>query len=309
MNPGDKITVTLAAGHVLTLTNPSGSTGTITRLADSAGGEPFSPVAIAGVDLVFGPFASSRRYAISVVKGVVTYATAPADPVSEEEGTTAYATTAQGALADTALQPADVGTAAAEDVGFFATAAQGATADAAVATATLVALLTSGAGVPDDAVQATLSRNPAGDDNALTFTAVAYGTGGNSITIEYLDPSANDAALSIDVVGNAITVNLATGGAGAITSTAAAVLAAIEASGPAAALVTVAIDTGDTGIADDGSGVVTALASAPMTGGAGTSIGVSLKGGLYVDTTGGLVYRNSGTQAVPAWTALADVVI
>ena len=43
-----------------------------------------------------------------------------------------YATAAQGLLADTALQPADVGTAAAEDVGAFATAAQGALADTAL---------------------------------------------------------------------------------------------------------------------------------------------------------------------------------
>ena len=42
------------------------------------------------------------------------------------------ATAAQGGLADTALQPADVGTAAAEDVGYFATAAQGGLADTAV---------------------------------------------------------------------------------------------------------------------------------------------------------------------------------
>jgi hypothetical protein len=45
---------------------------------------------------------------------------------------TAYATAAQGALADTAVQPADIGTAAAQDVGYFATAAQGALADTAV---------------------------------------------------------------------------------------------------------------------------------------------------------------------------------
>ena len=41
----------------------------------------------------------------------------------------AYATAAQGDTADTALQPADVGTAAAEDVGYFATAAQGSLTD------------------------------------------------------------------------------------------------------------------------------------------------------------------------------------
>ena len=44
----------------------------------------------------------------------------------------AFATAAQGSTADTALHPADVGTAAAEDIGFFATAAQGSTADTAL---------------------------------------------------------------------------------------------------------------------------------------------------------------------------------
>jgi hypothetical protein len=43
-----------------------------------------------------------------------------------------YATAAEGDLAATALQPADVGTAAAQDVGDFASAAQGALADSAV---------------------------------------------------------------------------------------------------------------------------------------------------------------------------------
>ena len=42
-----------------------------------------------------------------------------------------YATVAQGAKADTATQPGDLGTAAAQNVGAFATAAQGATADTA----------------------------------------------------------------------------------------------------------------------------------------------------------------------------------
>ena len=43
------------------------------------------------------------------------------------------ATAAQGALADTAVQPEDLGTAAAADAGDFATAAQGAKASAVAA--------------------------------------------------------------------------------------------------------------------------------------------------------------------------------
>lgn len=43
-----------------------------------------------------------------------------------------FATAAQGVLADSAVQPGDIGTAAAQNVGYFATAAQGAKADSAL---------------------------------------------------------------------------------------------------------------------------------------------------------------------------------
>ena len=59
--------------------------------------------------------------------------------------TTASFTTALNAELGTALQPADVGTAAAEDVGFFATAAQGALADTATQPADLATVATTGA--------------------------------------------------------------------------------------------------------------------------------------------------------------------
>jgi hypothetical protein len=156
-------------------------------------------------------------------------------------------------------------------------------------------------GAPDDAVQGTLSRNPAGDDNALTFTAVAYGAIGNATTVTYVDPEANDAELSVVVTGSSITVNLATGEAGAITSTAAQILTAIEASAPASALVTVAIDATDSGEADDGSGVVTALSLGTMSGGAGTGIGTAGTGSIAIDYDNGKLYINSGTMAVPVW--------
>jgi hypothetical protein len=162
-------------------------------------------------------------------------------------------------------------------------------------------------GAPDDAVQATLDVNPTGDDNGLTFTAKQYGTAGNAISIEYLDPSANDAALSVSVFNKRITVNLATGSGGAIESTAADVKTAIEASVAASRLVSVAILTTDSGTEDDGSGVVTAMAIAPLADGAGTGIGIALPGCICIDISGGDVYRNSGTQAAPAWTQLADV--
>lgn len=169
------------------------------------------------------------------------------------------------------------------------------------------ALLTSGDGAPVDAARATLNVNPTGDDNGLTFTAVEYGAIGNSIKIQYTDPSANDAALAVSVFNRNITVSLATNGGGTITSTAALVLAAIEASSAASDLVTVAIMTSDSGTGDDGSGVVTAMALTAMASGAGTGIGTALPGCIYIDTTGGDVYRNSGTLLVPAWAQLAEV--
>lgn len=168
-------------------------------------------------------------------------------------------------------------------------------------------LLTTSAGAPDDAVQASADVNPTGDDNALTFTAVEYGTVGNNISVTYADPGANDAALSVVVAGPSIVVNLATDEAGDITSTAAEVLAAVGASLEASRLVTVAIQASDTGTGDDGSGVVTAMARTALENGAGTGVGRSIPGGLCIDSTNGGVYRNSGTLAAPAWTQLGDV--
>ena len=114
---------------------------------------------------------------------------------------------------------------------------------------------------------ATLTTSLVGDNNDLTYTAKAFGTGGNSISVAYIDPGGNDQALGIVVVGNAITVNLATGPAGAITSTATNVLDAIEASVDATALVGVALASGS-----DGTGVVTALTATNLTGGAAPSV-------------------------------------
>lgn len=163
-----------------------------------------------------------------------------------------------------------------------------------------------GAGAPAASARATLSCNPAGDDNALTFTAVKYGAFGNGITIRYVDPGAASQSLSVSVDQLAITVSLATNGGSAITSTAAQVKTAIEASAVASALVTCVVDTGDTGSADDGSGVVTALAAANMTGGAGVGydangVGYAGIGSDYRDVTNGDIYINSGTKAVPVW--------
>lgn len=158
-----------------------------------------------------------------------------------------------------------------------------------------------GAGVPAASARATLTINPTGDENGLIYTAVAYGVAGNDISIEYLDPGAISQALAVSVTGTKISVSLATDGSGTITSTAALVKAAIEASTAAANLVTVAIMTADTGSADDGSGIVTAMALAALSGGTGIGIGTAGKGSRYTDTTNGKIYVNGGTKAVPSW--------
>tara|TARA_R110000772_G_scaffold55075_3_gene125685 strand:+ start:488 stop:1642 length:1155 start_codon:yes stop_codon:yes gene_type:complete len=76
----------------------------------------------------------------------------------------AFATAAQGATADTATQPGDLGTAAAQNSSAFATAAQGATADTALQNAAAFATASQGA-LADTALQ-----------NAAAFATAAQGT-------------------------------------------------------------------------------------------------------------------------------------
>lgn len=166
------------------------------------------------------------------------------------------------------------------------------------------------------AVAATLSTNLTGANNDLVFTAVTAGTGGNSITITYVDPAGNDEVLDISVLGSAITVSLATGGAGAITTTADELKAALLLSVPASALVTAADKA-----SNDGSGIVTAMAATPLAGGAAapsvavveTTPGVTAsfrnqglgKGQVVSDLTNGVLYINTGTSSIaPTWTVV-----
>ena len=72
------------------------------------------------------------------------------------------------------------------------------------------------------------------------FLAVATDTTGNAITVNIPIPPPSQ-ALSIGVVGNAITINLASDASGNITSDLGAVQAAIVASGAASALITCVI--------------------------------------------------------------------
>jgi hypothetical protein len=114
---------------------------------------------------------------------------------------------------------------------------------------------------------ATLTTNLTGNNNDIVFTAVTGGGAGNDIGVTYIDPGVDNSALNVDVDGNIIKVYLATDGDGAITTTGDLLKAAIEAHPVASTLVTVADKA-----ANDGSGVVTAMATTYLTGGAGTTV-------------------------------------
>ena len=111
-------------------------------------------------------------------------------------------------------------------------------------------------------VKASLQIGVVGSNNALTFTSKLDGQLGNSSSISLLDPRANSQALAISVSGRDVTVRLATGPSGAITTTATLLKTAIEANVDANALFTIT-NTG----ASTGAGVVTAQRRAALAGG------------------------------------------
>jgi hypothetical protein len=114
----------------------------------------------------------------------------------------------------------------------------------------------------DTGTFATLSTDLAGDNNDLVYTSKLPGADGNAITVAYVEPALANQTLAVTVTGMAISVSLATNGDGDITSTAALIEAAIEASGAANRLVSVANKA-----ANDGSGVVIAMAATNLASG------------------------------------------
>ena len=80
------------------------------------------------------------------------------------------------------------------------------------------------------------------------LTAKEWGhLGGDEVTAEFKNPGANNAPLSVAVTGKDIVVNLATSDTGALTSTAAQVVAAINAKPEASALVSATTYRGNAG--------------------------------------------------------------
>ncbi|MEV4755894.1 M14 family zinc carboxypeptidase [Micromonospora sp. NPDC049559] len=105
------------------------------------------------------------------------------------------------------------------------------------------------------AAQAQFGTAPA---STLYVTSKAYGSeGGNDVSVALTQPAAAGAPLTVSVAGKAVTVNLATDAAGAVSSTAAQVVAALNAEPAAAALLTAATYRGNAGTG--------AVAAAPAT--------------------------------------------
>jgi len=103
---------------------------------------------------------------------------------------------------------------------------------------------------------AMLASGTIGSDR-IAWRAIQPGVAGNAVSVE-LVVAGNDTPLSVEVLGQAVTVNLATDGAGDPVSTADQVVAAVTGTPEAAALVTA--ETQDTG-------VVQAAAAAYLSGG------------------------------------------
>lgn len=126
---------------------------------------------------------------------------------------------------------------------------------------------------------------------AFSLVARAGGTTGNSVTITTVAGSGTLTPTTVAVVTNAITVTLGTSSGSTINATANDVVAAINASAAASALVQAGLPK-----TSDGTGVQTAVSSTPLAGGAaGAKIGVRF------DPTGFLAltdYLNNITLAL-----------
>jgi hypothetical protein len=161
-----------------------------------------------------------------------------------------------------------------------------------------------------DGVATTFDRNAdergyfteiAGDNNDVYWQAAASN---QHVTITYVDPATNNAALGVTVSGVDVTVNLATDGSSNPTSTADQVIAAVAAHGTASGLLSGSEYLGD------GTGVVAAMSSLLLAHGPlwspknNVSSGANVTGPVSVENEMVLVFYdmddleavNAGTQ-------------
>lgn len=133
-----------------------------------------------------------------------------------------------------------------------------------------------------DMVKASKVTGVVADNNAILWTAVQPGDAGEAIKVALVDPSANSQDLAVSVIGDTVSVSLKTGSAGAIESTAAQVIAAVNAHLVAKTLV-VAANSG----ASTGAGVVVAVGATALAGGADWNVTPSCVLAEDVDATDG----------------------
>lgn len=108
---------------------------------------------------------------------------------------------------------------------------------------------------------ATLDTGVVANNNAITFTSKIPGNAGEAIKVQLKDPGANNAALKVTMENDTIVISLATDGAGAITSTAAQVIAAVS----SALVVKDYVSAANTG-ASTGAAAVVAVAATALAG-------------------------------------------
>lgn len=135
-----------------------------------------------------------------------------------------------------------------------------------------------------DMVKASKVTGVVGDKNAILWTAVQPGDAGEDIKVAIVDPSQPNQTLAVSVSTGVITVSVATGAdTGPITSTAALVIAAVNAHYDASKLVVCANSS-----TSDGSGVVAAVAPAALAGGADWNVTPACVLAEDVDVTDGV---------------------
>ncbi|QTP60935.1 phage tail protein [Billgrantia antri] len=115
----------------------------------------------------------------------------------------------------------------------------------------------------EGATAATLTLGNAPANTGILYTAVEAGTAGNNVRVRYLDPGSASATLAVTVEGNDISIALATDVEGAVSSTAADIVTAVNGSAEASALVTAAAVEGS-----DGTGLARARGFQSLSGGA-----------------------------------------
>jgi len=133
-----------------------------------------------------------------------------------------------------------------------------------------------------DKVAAKLVTGVTESNNAILWTAKVPGTAGESIKVQLLDPAQASQDLAVSVSGDTIVVSLETSAVPAITSTAAEVIAAVNAHLVANQLVTAA-NAG----ASTGAGIVAAVAATALDEGADWNVTPSCILAEDVDVTDG----------------------